>query len=109
MPAMLEKSLEGIISIEQMVTKMCHNPAILFQVEKRGFLREGYYADLVLVDTNRPWRVDKSNIAYKCGWSPFEGQTFRSQVTHTFVNGHLAYEEGAFSKLRNAARLTFNR
>lgn len=109
MPAMLEKSLEGAISIEQMVTKMCHNPAILFQVEKRGFLREGYYADLVLVDTNRPWRVEKANIVYKCGWSPFEGQTFRSQVTHTFVNGHLAYEAGTFSKLRNAARLTFNR
>ena len=92
LPAMLEKSLEGTISMEQLVTKMCHNPAILFQVEKRGFLREGYYADLVLVDTNRPWSVEKSNIFYKCGWSPFEGQTFRSQVTHTFVNGHLAYE-----------------
>ena len=88
---------------------MCNNPATLFQIEKRGFIREGYYADLVLVDLNDPWKVTKENIAYKCGWSPFEETVFKSKVSHTFVNGHLAYENGKFSAQRNAKRLTFNR
>lgn len=109
LPAMLEYYQAGRISLEKIVEKMCHNPAKLFQVQKRGFIREGYYADLAVVDLNDPWRVTKDNIAYKCGWSPFEGNTFRSKITHTFVNGHLAYENGRFSEERNAMRLTFNR
>jgi dihydroorotase len=109
LPAMLEKHLEGKISLETMVQKMCHNPAILFQVEKRGYVREGFYADLAIVNLNSPWKVTKENIAYKCGWSPFENQTFKASVTHTFINGHLAYENGIFSEKRNAKRLTFNR
>ncbi|HLT51186.1 MAG TPA: dihydroorotase [Arenibacter sp.] len=109
LPAVLEYYRSGKISLERIVEKMCHNPAILFQVEKRGFVREGYYADLVVVDLNDSWKVTKDNIAYKCGWSPFEGDTFRSKITHTFVNGHLAYENGRFSEERNAMRLTFNR
>lgn len=109
LPAMLEYYHSGKISMEKIVEKMCHNPAKLFQVEKRGFIREGYYADLAVVDLNDAWKVTKDNIAYKCGWSPFEGNTFRSKITHTFVNGHLAYENGNFSQERKAMRLTFNR
>lgn len=109
LPAMLEYYHSGKISLEKIVEKMCHNPAKLFQVEKRGFIREGYYADLAVVDLNDAWKVTKDNIAYKCGWSPFEGNTFRSKITHTFVNGHLAYENGNFSQERKAMRLTFNR
>jgi len=107
--AMLEKSLEGKITIEKVVEKMCHNPAKLFQIEKRGYIKEGYYADLAIVDMNLPWTVDKNNIIYKCAWSPFDGNRFRTKVTHTFVNGHLAYDQGQFSSLRNAKRLTFDR
>jgi len=109
LPAMLENYHRGIISLEKMVEKMCHNPAKLFQLKKRGFLREGYFADLVVVDLHDPWKVNKENIVYKCGWSPFEGETFSSKITHTFVNGHLAYEQGNFSELKNAQRLTFDR
>ncbi|MDV7138004.1 dihydroorotase [Maribacter sp. TH_r10] len=109
LPAMLQKYHEGVISLEKLVEKMCHNPAKLFEIEKRGFIREGYFADLVLVDLNDSWQVSKNNIAYKCGWSPFDETIFKSKVTHTFVNGHLAYEEGKFSGERNAKRLTFNR
>ncbi len=109
LPAMLQKFHEGLIPLETIVKKMCHNPAILFQVEKRGFLREGYHADLVIVNLEKPWTVSAENIAYKCKWSPFDGQTFSSSVTHTFINGHLAYENGDFSKVRRAQRLTFNR
>tara|TARA_R110002051_G_scaffold207578_1_gene273340 strand:+ start:238 stop:1572 length:1335 start_codon:yes stop_codon:yes gene_type:complete len=109
LPAMLEKHHEGILPLEKIVEKMCHNPAILFEIEKRGYIREGYFADLVIADLNDSWKVTKENIAYKCGWSPFEGVTFRSKISHTFVNGHLAYENGRFSEQRNAKRLTFNR
>jgi dihydroorotase len=109
LPAMLEKHLEGKIALEKLVEKMCHNPAKLFQIDKRGFVKEGYYADLVAVDLNSQWKVSKDNIVYKCGWSPFEGTTFKARVTHTMINGHLAYENGAFSENRNAKRLTFNR
>ena len=107
--ALLDKVHENVISLEKVVQKMCHNPAILFQIEKRGYIREGYFADLVVVDMNAPYEVTKANIAYKCKWSPFEGTTFKSSVTHTFVNGHLAYENGNFSTEKNAKRLTFNR
>jgi len=106
---MLEKYHEGLITLEKIVEKMCHNPAKLFSVKERGFIREGYFADLVVVAINDPWTVSKANIAYKCGWSPFEGHRFASKVTHTFVNGHLAFEKGVFSPLKNAKRLTFNR
>jgi len=107
--AMLQKHKEGKISLEKLVQKMCHNPAQLFSLEKRGYIQEGYFADLVQVDMNSSWQVGKPNIFYKCGWSPFEGLTFDSKVKRTFVNGHLAYEDGQFSKERKAKRLTFDR
>ncbi|WP_228853681.1 dihydroorotase [Aegicerativicinus sediminis] len=107
--ALMEMHHRGKISVEKIVEKMCHNPAILFEIEKRGFIRKGYYADLVLVDPVSPYTVNKQNILYKCGWSPFEGTTFKSRVTHTFVNGHIAYQNLKFSDERAAMRLTFNR
>lgn len=107
--AMLDFFHAGKISLQQIVQKMSHNPATLFQVSKRGFIREGYYADLVLVDLNRPWIVDRGNILSKCGWSPFQGRVFRSTVTHTFVSGHLAYANGAFDESMKGQRLTFDR
>ncbi|MEN9525060.1 MAG: hypothetical protein RLZZ256_444 [Bacteroidota bacterium] len=93
---MLEFYRQGEISLEKIVEKMCHNPATLYGMENRGFIREGYHADLTLVDLNTDWQVDKSNILYKCGWSPLEGTTFHSKVTHTFVNGNLVFENGIF-------------
>lgn len=93
---MLEFYKQGIISLEKIAEKMCHNPAILYQIENRGFIREGYAADLVLVDMNRSWQVTKDNILYKCGWSPLEETVFQASITHTFVNGNLVYEEGNF-------------
>ena len=109
LPAMLEFYKNGDISLERVVEKMCHNPAICFQIEKRGFVKEGYFADLVLVDLEKPWEVTKENILYKCGWSPFEGETFNAQITHTFVNGHIAYEYGNFDETQRGRRLTFDR
>ena len=109
LPAMLEMHLKGRISLEKIAEKMCHNPAILFEIEKRGYIREGYFADLVVVDINSPWSVKKENILYKCGWSPFEGAIFKSRVTHTFVNGTLAYKNFKLMDVRAAKRLTFNR
>jgi dihydroorotase len=109
LPAMLEMYHRGKISIEKIVEKMCHNPAILFQIEKRGYIKEGFFADLVLVDLNNPWTVNKDNILYKCGWSPFEGTTFKSRITHTFVNGSLVYQNAKFNNIKSAKRLTFNR
>jgi len=107
--AMLQKQKEGVISLEKMVEKMCHNPAKLFDIDRRGFIREGYYADLVQVNQNSKNEVKKANIFYKCSWSPFEGVTFDAEVKRTFVNGLLAYENGTFSAEKNAKRLTFNR
>lgn len=107
--AMLEFYHQQKTSLDWIVTKMCHAPALLFSVEKRGFIKEGYYADLVLVDPDAPWKVERSNILAKCGWSPFEGTTFRSRVTHTWVSGHLAYAEGKFDESRQGMRLSFNR
>ncbi|MDP6907897.1 MAG: dihydroorotase, partial [Flavobacteriales bacterium] len=109
LPAMMEHVRNGTISIEKMVEKMCHAPAVCFQLAERGFIREGYAADLVLVDPNRPWTVSKGNILYKCGWSVFEGTTFRSAVTHTFVNGHLAYDNGKMDDSQLGNRLKFDR
>ena len=109
LPAMLAFVKQEKISIEKVVEKMCHNPAICFKVENRGFIREGYFADLVLVNLDKPWEVTKENILYKCGWSPFEGETFNAQITHTFVNGHIAYEFGNFDETQRGMRLTFDR
>ena len=107
--AMLEFYKKGRISLEKIVEKMCHNPAILFQVVERGYIKEGYYADLVLVDLDQTWHVNKDNILYKCNWSPFEGYTFSTKVSHTFVNGNLAYENGVFNESVKGKRLEFNR
>ena len=104
---MLENYHTGKISLEKIVEKMAHNPAIIFKIEKRGFIREGYKADLVLVDFNEKWVVSKENLLYKCGWSPLEGMELSSKVTHTFVNGHLAYENGLISQEKKGERLLF--
>jgi dihydroorotase len=107
--ALLEAHHQGKIPIAKIVEKACHNPAILFDVEKRGYIKEGYYADLVIADLNNPWTVNKNNILYKCGWSPFEGSTFKSRITHTFVNGQLAYRNFKVLDVKAGQRLTFNR
>ncbi len=95
---MLEFYKQGLISLEKIVEKMCHNPATLYRIEKRGFIREGYYADLTLVDLNSTWSVTKDNILYKCAWSPLEGTTFQTKVIQTFVNGNLVYDNGVFDE-----------
>ena len=107
--AMLEFYHKGKISLEKVVEKMCHAPAVCFQLEGRGFIRKGYAADLVLVDLDNPWEVSKENILYKCAWSPFEGTTFNSKVTHTWINGHLAYKDGHFDESQKGQRLLFDR
>jgi dihydroorotase len=107
--ALLEKVKEGVIPIEKLVEKISHNPAKLFQIEKRGFIKEGYFADIVLVDINKSQTVSKDNLLYKCGWSPFEGSTFSSTITHTFVNGNLIYNQGVFNDEIKGKRITFNR
>jgi len=107
--ALLEKVKDGTISIEKVVEKACHNPAKIFKIEKRGFIKEGYFADLVLVDPNTSYTVSKENILYKCGWSPFEGTKFSSAITHTFVNGKLMYNNGVFNESDKGERLLFNR
>lgn len=109
LPAMLEMCRLGKITLEKVVEKMCHAPADCYNIERRGYLRPGYFADLVIVDPQSPWTVDPGNILYKCGWSVFEGITFNSQVTHTFVNGNLIYENGKFDHSFTGKRLTFNR
>ncbi len=106
---MLENFKNDKISLEKIVEKMCHNPAILFQIEKRGFIREGFKADLVLVDLNDGYTVSKDNILYKCGWSPLEGMVFHSKITHTFVNGFLAYQNGEVNEEKYGERLLFDR
>ncbi len=109
LPAMLQLHHEGKITLEQIAEKMAHNVAICFQIEKRGFIREGYYADLVLVNLNQPWQVSKENILYKCNWSPFEGTQFQSKVIHTIVSGNLAYSEGVIIDNIPGKRLSFDR
>lgn len=106
---MMELYKQGKISIEKVVEKMCHNPAILFRIESRGYIREGYFADLVLVDPLASWEVNKQNIVAKCGWSPFEGQTFSSTIHATWVSGHLAYQQGKFDESQMGKRMTFHR
>ncbi|PTX44554.1 dihydroorotase [Christiangramia gaetbulicola] len=110
LPALLQMHHQGKITLEKIVEKACHNPAILFDIEKRGFIREGYKADLVLVDLNSPWAVQPDNIYSKCQWSPFEGTTFKSRITHTFVNGNLVYKNFKHTPFaKNAERLSFDR
>ncbi|MFM2225184.1 MAG: hypothetical protein RJA07_1386 [Bacteroidota bacterium] len=97
------------ISLEKIVEKMCHAPAVSFKVSKRGFIREGYFADLVLVDVDKDYSITPQNVLYKCGWSPLIGKTMKGEITHTFINGHLAYQNGVFDECQNGMRLTFNR
>ena len=107
--AMFEAHHQGKISVEKIVEKMCHNPAKIFKIEKRGFIKEGYYADLVIVNPAKPWKVLKDNILYKCGWSPFEGTNFKSRISHTFVNGQLVYDNAKVKEIKAGQRLLFNR
>ena len=107
--AMFESFHRGQISVEKIVEKMCHNPAKIFKIEKRGFIKVGYYADLVIVNSGLPWSVKKENILAKCGWSPFEGFTFKSRITHTFVNGQLVYTAFKVKDIRAGKRLLFER
>ncbi|MCX6172410.1 MAG: dihydroorotase [Flavobacterium sp.] len=107
--AMFEAHHQGKISIEKIVEKMCHNPAKIFKIEKRGFIKKGYYADLVIVNTSLPWSVKKENIIAKCGWSPFDGYNFKSRITHTFVNGELVYQNFKVKESPVGKRLLFDR
>ncbi|KIQ21702.1 dihydroorotase [Flavobacterium pectinovorum] len=107
--AMFEAHHQGKISVEKIVEKMCHNPAKIFKIEKRGFVKEGYFADLVIVNPSLPWSVKSENILSKCGWSPFENFTFKSRITHTFVNGELVYNNFKVKDVRNGKRLLFDR
>lgn len=107
--AMFEKHHQGKISVEKIVEKMCHNPAKIFKIEKRGFIREGYFADIAILNAYLPWNVKKENILAKCGWSPFEGFNFKSRITHTFVNGKLVFTNGKVKEIKVAQRLLFER
>jgi dihydroorotase len=109
LPVMLELWHRKRISVEKVVEKMCHNPAILFNIKQRGFIREGYMADICLIDPDDPWKVSKENILYKCGWSPFEGYTFRSKVVKTIVNGNIVYDGGVFDENHRGRNLVFER
>ncbi|MCB0545215.1 MAG: amidohydrolase family protein, partial [Saprospiraceae bacterium] len=106
---MLEFYHAGKISLEKIVEKMCHAPAIAYRVKERGFLDEGYRADLAIVDPNETWTVQPANILYKCGWSPFEGKTFRGKVKSTIVSGHLAWHDGKLNTEKPGERLLFDR
>lgn len=107
--AMLELEAQGVFTLAQVVEKLCHAPARLFNVDRRGYIREGYHADLVLVDRATPWVVDRSNLLYKCGWSPFEGQRFGSRVVRTWVNGRAVFADGAVDRSVRGQRLRFDR
>ncbi len=107
--AMFEANHQGKISVEKIVEKMCHNPAKIFKIEKRGFIKVGFYADLVIVNPTSPWNVKKENILAKCGWSPFDGYNFKSRITHTFVNGELVYHNFKVKDVRVGKRLLFDR
>lgn len=107
--AMLQLFENKKISLEKIIEKMCHNPAILFNINKRGYIRKNFYADLIIVKPNHSWEVKKENIYYKCGWSPFENETFANKILNTFVNGNLIYDDGIFNENTKGKRLTFNR
>ena len=104
---MLELAFQGVFSNEKVVEKMAHHPAELFRIDRRGFIRPGYYADLVLIDPQQEWTVSKKNIFYQCGWSPLEGQTFHRSIWKTFVNGHLVFSEGKVKKYAKGSELNF--
>ena len=106
---MLEFYHQGKISLEQIAEKMSHSVATCFQVHNRGYIREGYFADLAIINLNNPWTVSKENILAKCGWSPFEGQLFQSSIEKTFVSGHMAFASGLFDEKIKGDRLSFNR
>ena len=107
--ALLTSVGKGKISIEKLVQKACHNPAILFQVESRGYIKEGFQADLVLVDLEKKTTVTKDNLLYQCGWSPFEGTTFDASIEKTWVNGQLVYDQGEIIEAGAGEQLTFSR
>ena len=106
--AMLDFYHDKKISLDKIAQKMSHHVADLFRIENRGYIREGYFADLVLVNLNKPTTVSKQNLLYKCGWSPFEGHTFKSSIEKTFVSGHLVYDNGVFDESKFGSRLSFN-
>ena len=103
----MEKYHDGKITMEKIVEKMSHNPAKMFRIDRRGYIREGYYADIVLVHPEDSWTVKPDNILYKCGWSPFEGYTFRSKVHHTIVSGRWSYRKGRIHEGGVGERLAF--
>ena len=105
---MFEHYLNKKITLQKIVEKMCNNPANIFNVKKRGYIKEGYFADLVILDPNKKQTISSDNILYKCGWSPFEGETFNSVITHTFVNGHLAYNNGNLDDSKLGMKINFN-
>ena len=105
---MLEFYQQGKISLERIVEKMCHAPAVCFRIKDRGFLREGYWADLVIFDPETQWQVNKEQLAYKCGWSPFEGKQFKGKVETTIVSGHIAYHRGVLDDSEKGKRVMFN-
>lgn len=105
---MLDFYHKGMISLEKIVDKMCHKPAELFKIDKRGYIREGYFADLSILDLQANWIVEKSNLLYKCSWSPLENHSFLGKVTHTFVGGHLAFSNGVFDESIKGDRLLFH-
>ena len=105
LPAMLEMAHNGIFTIEQIVEKMCHNPALMFHIERRGFIREGYYADLVLLNLNDRWKVEPDNMLYKCKWSPFQGIDFNAKILMTFVNGHPVWNNGTIDDTKKGKQL----
>jgi dihydroorotase len=107
--AMMELIRRGRITLEKLVEKMCHAPAIVFNIHRRGFIREGFYADLVIVDPGSSWQVSRENILYKCGWSPMEGVVFSARVTHTIINGHLVFENGVIDNQPRSMQLVFDR
>jgi dihydroorotase len=109
LPALLEMHINGVFSIETIVQRACHAPAIRFKIKDRGFIRPGYFADLVLVNPNSPTTVERKDLLYKCGWSPFEGETFSHSVDSTFINGHRVYNRGVFDETQRGQRLSFNR
>lgn len=109
LPAMLELYHKKVFSLETVVERMCHAPAVLYNIAKRGFIREGYHADITLIDLHNPFTVERKDVLSKCGWSPFEGETFQSRISHVFVNGQLAYENGKINDDIKGERLAFNR
>jgi len=109
LPALFDLVDQGVLTNELVIDRACHAPADLFGIENRGYIREGYYADLVLVDMKKPYQVNKENIIYKCGWSPFEGHTFKTSIDTTIVNGTIVYEDSSLTGAIVGKRMTYNR